>query len=425
MTAAADDSPTGVRVLSPEVVIVGAGPSGLRAAADLAPLVEGEVLVLEREGQAGGIPRHSDHLGYGIRDLKRFTTGPAYARTMRETAARAGATILTDAMATDWAGPRSLLVTSPTGRLQVDAGAVVLATGARERPRAARLIPGDRAHGVYTTGTLQNLVHLKHATVGRRAVVVGAELVSWSAALTLRHVGCRTVLMTTEHPRVDAYWLFHRPGRLALRTEVATRTRVTRIVGRPQVEAVEVEDLDTGERRTVACDTVILTGDWIPDNELARAAGMELDPLSRSPLVDTSLRTEVPGVFAVGNVLHPVDTADIAALDGAAVARHVRAHLDGQVASPDHVRLRVERPLRWVAPGLLRPGGPPPPRGRLLSWSDEYVPAPRLRVGQDGRVVTSRRVAWPAAPGRVFRIPSDILDGIDPHGGDVTIGLDR
>jgi NADPH-dependent 2,4-dienoyl-CoA reductase/sulfur reductase-like enzyme len=277
---------------------------------------------------------------------------------------------------------------------------------------------------VYTTGNLQNLVHLKHGKVGKRAVIVGAELVSWSAAMTLQHVGCRTVLMTTVYPRADAYWLFHRLGRIAFRTQVATRTRLAKIIGRPNVEAVEVENLDTGERRTIECDTVVLTGDWIPDNELARAAGIPLDPASKSPLVDTALRTDLPGVFAIGNALHPVDTADIAALDGAVVAEHVLRHLDGHSPSPDQVRLRAEAPFRWVAPGILRPGDPAPPRKRLLLWTDEYVPVPKLVLEQDDRVVARKRVWWPAAPGRVFRVPSGVLGGINPHGGDVTIHLD-
>lgn len=412
-------------VLTPDVVIVGAGPAGLRAATELAREVPGEVLVLEREREAGGIPRHSDHPGYGMRDLRRFVTGPTYARLLRDKATDAGATILTEAMATDWAGPRSLMVTSPQGLLRVDAGAVVLATGARERPRAARRIPGDRAHGVLTTGTLQNVVHLKHGAVGKRAVVVGAELVSWSAVMTLRHAGCHTELMTTTHPQSESYWLFHRPGRVVFRTELATRTRVTRIIGRPRVQAVEIENLDTGHRRTVECDTVILTGDWIPDNELARAAGIPLDRGTLGPVVDMSLRTERPGVFAAGNVLHPVDTADIAALDGAAVATHVRGFLRGERPGTDQVRLRAEAPLRWVAPGILRSGDAAPPRRRLLLWTDEYVAVPRVVLEQGGRIVARRRVLWPAAPGRVFRVPSDVLDGVDPRGGTVTVRLDR
>ena len=139
------------------VAIVGGGPSGLTAAAALAPQVDGVVLVIEREAETGGIPRHSEHPGYGMRDLKRFMSGPAYAQRLTASALDAGAVLDTEAMVTGWAGERSLQITSPRGVRTVTADAVVLATGARERPRPARLVPGDRPDGIYTTGQLQNL----------------------------------------------------------------------------------------------------------------------------------------------------------------------------------------------------------------------------------------------------------------------------
>jgi thioredoxin reductase len=411
------------QVLTPDVVIVGGGPAGLTAAAALAPRVPGQVLVLDREAQAGGIPRHSDHPGYGIRDLKRFISGPEYARRLTTAATRAGADVRTQATVTGWAGERSLEVTSPQGRLRIDAGAVVLATGARERPRPARLIPGDRPAGVYTTGHLQNLVHLHHGTVGSRAVVVGAELVSWSAVVTLREAGVRTVLMTTEQPTPESYAAFTVPGKALLRVPVATCTKVTRIIGKGRLQAVEVQDLRTGQRRTVECDTLVLTGDWIPDHELARWSGIHLDPGTKGPLVDTALRTSRPGVFAAGNLLHPVDTADVAALDGRHVAGPVLDWLDGREPDGLAVRLRAEKPFRWVAPGLLRPGDPAPARRRLLLWTDQLIRLPRVVITQDGRTLADRRIPWPASPGRVFRIPWSLLRDANPHGGEVTIGL--
>lgn len=412
-------------VLSPTVLIIGGGPSGLRAAAELAPRIQGEVLVLERENAAGGIPRHSDHPGYGIRDMRRFISGPKYAAILHDRAVKAGARIITNATVTDWAGDRAINVTMPSGRIKVEAKAVILATGARERPRTARLIPGDRGQGVYTTGQLQNIVHIKHRPVGKRAVIVGSELVSWSAAMTLQHVNCKTVLMTTEYPKPDAYFLFSGPGKLFFKTKVATRTRVTRIIGKPAVTGVEIENLDTGKRSIVDCDTIVLTGDWIPDNELARAAGINIDPSSKAPIVDAALRTNKNGVFAIGNALHPVDTADVAALDGAAVADHVVSYLAGNLPSADSVSLRAEAPFRWVAPAVLRQNDPAPPRRRLLLWSDKYVPFPTVVLRQNGQIVARRKLWWPAAPGRVFRVPSSLLRGVDWNAGEVTIGLER
>jgi thioredoxin reductase len=405
-----------------DVAIVGGGPAGLTAAAALAGSLN--VVVLERESAAGGIPRHSDHPGYGMRDMVRFLSGPAYARRLVQRADRAE--IRTDTMVTGWAGERTLEVTSPRGRDLIEARAVILATGARERPRPARLIPGDRVAGIYTTGHLQNVVHLEHGTVGRRAVVVGAELVSYSAVLTLKHAKCRTVLMTSEYPSPESYGVFSAVGRTPmLGVTVAARTRVTRILGKLGVEAVEIEHLDTGERRIVGCDTVVLTGDWIPDHELARAGGLDIDAGTLGPTVDSALRTSKPGVFAVGNLLHPVDTADIAALDGRHVAGAVRAYLNGQPTETRGVPLYVEAPLRWIAPTVLRPGDPAPARGRLLTWTGEFTRIPKVVARQDGYVIGRKTLPWPAAPGRVFRIPSSLVDDADRTGGPVTIGVEH
>ncbi|HEU5037294.1 MAG TPA: FAD-dependent oxidoreductase [Nocardioides sp.] len=413
------------RLLRPRVAVVGGGPAGLTAAMNLAARLDGEVLVLEREREAGGIPRHSDHLGYGIRDLGRFTSGPRYAATLRDRALEAGAILRTGATVTDWAGPRAVNVTTPEGRLRVEADCVVLATGARERPRSARLIPGDRGRGVYTTGHLQNVVHLHGGRVGSRAVVVGGELVSWSAVMTLKHAGCRTVLMTSEYPRPESYLAFRIGGRAMFRTPVAAHTRVTRILGRGQVSGVEVQDLRTGGRRVVECDTVVLTGDWIPDNELARSAGIVLDPHTKGPEVDMALRTSVPGVFAVGNALHPVDTADVAALDGAAVADQVVRYLEGAATRSAGLRIRPADPIRWISPQLFAVDGTNPPRDRLLAWVDRFVRLPVVTVRQDGEVRARRRLPWPASPGRVFRIPASMLDDVRRGGGEVTIGIEN
>ncbi len=406
---------------SVDILIIGAGPAGLTAARTLAGRGCGSVLVLDRERDAGGIPRHSDHPGYGIRDLKRFMSGPRYARRLVTAATTAGAEIRTESMVTGWCGPTSVEVTSPTGRYRIHARAVVLATGARERPRTARLVPGDRPAGVITTGQLQNLVHLHHSQIGERAVIVGAELVSWSAVLTLREAGTHVALMTTTHPRPESYGAFNLAGRLALRVPIATRTTVTRIIGKGRVQGVEVQRLDTGDRRVIPCDTVIFTGNWIPDHELARSAHLDMDPLTLGPQVNSGLHSSTPGVFAIGNLIHPVDTADIAALDGRHVADHVQRYLLAAAPPYNTVNVRVQAPLRWISPSLA--GGPndTPPRGRYLLWTDELIRLPRISIHQGGVVLASRVLPWPASPGRVFRIPSSMLGAIDTANGDVTI----
>jgi thioredoxin reductase len=405
------------------VAIVGGGPSGLTAAAALAGRVDGDVLVIEREAQTGGIPRHSDHPGYGMRDLKRFLSGPAYAKRLTAMAQNAGATLETEAMVTGWNGERRLQITSPRGIRTVTADAVVLATGARERPRPARLVPGGRPDGVYTTGQLQNLVHLHHADVGSRALIVGAELVSWSAVLTLREAGCATVGMVSGYPHSEAYAAFRMPGRMLMDGPVITRSGIVAVEGKDRVCAAVVENLQTGRRTTVACDTVVFTGDWIPDHELARTGGLTMDPATRGPMVDAGLRTSSPGVFAVGNLIHPVDTADGAALDGRHVAAAVSGWLEHRDEPPKAVRIRTDGPFKWVAPQLVSPEGGVAARGDLLFWVDEYRRLPKLRAVQDGRTLATKRTPWPAAPGRVYRAPWSLVADADPAGGDVTVSF--
>jgi hypothetical protein len=229
--------------------------------------------------------------------------------------------------------------------------------------------------------------------------------------------------MTTEHARGESYAAFRGPARVALRVPVAVRTRVVRIVGRDVLEAVEVEDLVSGRRRLVPCDVVVLTGSWIPDHELARLGGLRLDPATRGPQVDTELRTSRPGVYAVGNLLHAVDTADVAALEGRHVAETVRRWWDRRTEPAPGIDLRVDPPLRWVAPSLLRPGDRAPARRRLLVWGEEFRSVPRLVARQDGRVVGRRTLPWALAPGRVLHVPWSLLASVDPSGGPVVLGL--
>src|SRR6185503_4135141 len=129
-----------------------------------------EVVVIEREREPGGIPRHARHQGFGLRDLRRPLSGPAYARRYAELAASAGAELRTDTMVTGWSSDGPLELTGPRGRETIEPDALILATGCRERPRSARLVPGSRPEGVMTTGTLQQLVYLKRRRVGERAL---------------------------------------------------------------------------------------------------------------------------------------------------------------------------------------------------------------------------------------------------------------
>ena len=403
-------------------VVVGGGPSGLAAAIELRDLGVSPVTVIERERDAGGIPRHSDHSGFGLRDLRTLLSGPRYAQRYRELADQKGVDLVTETMVTDWEGQRRLKLTGPGGRAEVEPPAVILATGCRERPRSARLVPGSRPVGVMTTSTLQQLVHLQGRKVGRRAVIVGAEHVSFSAIATLAHGGASVAGLVTEQPRHQSLAAFRAGAAVRYRAPVWTRTAVSAIRGTERVEAVELTELESGRSRTVDCDLVVFTADWIPDHELAVMGGCELDPGSLGPLVDPALRTTRIGVFAIGNLLHPAETADVCALDGRHVAPSVAAYLRGPGDWPATVRLTARAPLAWVAPNLLLATGHPPPRDRFLLRSTEFVRRVRLQVRQGGRELWNGRASR-LVPGRSAHIPSGWAAGIDPSGGPVIVAV--
>jgi hypothetical protein len=273
-----------------------------------------------------------------------------------------------------------------------------------------------------TTSTLQQLVHLRGERVGQRAVIVGAEHVSFSAIATLAHAGASVAGLVTDLPRHQSLAAFRVGAAVRYRAPVWARTAVAAIHGSERVESVELTGLDSGTTRTVECDLVIFTADWIPDHELAVMAGCELDPGSLGPLVDQALRTTRPGVFAAGNLLHPAETADVCALDGRHVAPSVAAYLRGEGEWPARVRMTTRDPLAWVAPNLLLAAGHDPPRDRFLIRSREFVRRARVRVRQDGRELWRGRVGR-LVPGRSSHIPAKWAGQVDPAGGPVIVDL--
>ena len=297
---------------------------------------------------------------------------------------------------------------------------VVLATGCRERPRSARLVPGSRPAGVMTTGMLQQLVYLRGLPAGRRALVVGAEHVSFSAILTLAHGGAETVALTTALPRHASLAAFRAGARLRYRVPLWTRTQVTAIHGRPRVEQVELTDLDTGRTRSVDCDTVVFTADWIPEHELAVMAGVELDPATRGPAVDPALRSSRPGVFAAGNLLHGAEQADIAALSGRHVAAGVVHYLEDGEWPHQRVSIVCESPLGWIAPNVV--GTEAPPRARFALRAHDFLRAPQVQMVQGDAVLWSGRFAR-LMPGRSTRVPHGWTARVDPAGGGVRVRL--
>jgi len=408
----------------PEVLVVGAGPAGLTAAHALAAGGVGPVWVVDREAVAGGVPRHCDHTGFGLQDLHRSLRGPSYARHLVARAVGSGAVLRLSTTVAGVAPDGTATLVGPGGLETVHPDAILLATGARERPRPARLVPGDRPAGVFTTGQLQQWVLLADLPVGRRAVVVGAEHVAYSAVLTLRHAGVATVAMVTDLPRHQTVSAFAWVTRRGLRVPLRTSSRVVALHGHGRLEAVAVEDLATGRIDRVEADTVVFTGDWVPDHELARSMEVATDPATRGPRTDGWGRTSRAGVVAAGNLVHPGETAGIAALGGRAVGRRLARDLAagrprGMLPSAGAVTVVVERPLTSVVPGLVDPGDLPE---RLLVRTAVFTGRRLVVARQGGREIGRHRLRH-SVPHRSLGLPGSVLAGAAPDGGPVELTL--
>ncbi len=396
-----------------DVLIVGAGPAGLAAATRVAQ-GGAKVLVLEREQGAGGIPRHCLHQGFGLRDLHIARSGPRYAELRTALALEAGAELRTGADVTGWSDLRELEVTSAAGRERLAADAIVLATGCRERPRPARLIPGDRCAGVMTTGTLQQLVAAGRP-VGSRAVVIGAEHVSYSALATLHHAGVSVAAMATELDRPQTFGAFRIGAAAAFGVRARTGTRLSAIEGDERVACVELTD-SRGRATRVPCDTVVLTADWIPEGELAASGALESARATGGPAADGLGRTSRTGVFAAGNVMHGAEPADVAALEGRDVGGAVLDYLAARRWPAQRLPVAVRAPLRWASPTLYAPDA----SGRLLLRADARLLLALVAVRQGGRLLSLTRLAR-LAPGRAAMLAPGWGDGADPDGGPLTV----
>jgi thioredoxin reductase len=287
-----------------------------------------------------------------------------------------------------------LKYTSPDGLGTIEAKSILLATGVRERPRSARLVPGYRPPGVYTTGSLQRFVYEQRLPVGKRAVIVGAERVSLSVVLTLMHAGVKVLNMITELPHHQLYLPVFLPAKILFadilaRSPILTKTRISNIFGRPHVEGIEVTDLESGKTCLIECDMVVFTGDWIPENELARRGEVETRKPWLGPQVDSHFRTSRVGVFAAGNLLRGVETADWAAFEGRSAARPIVQYLENGSWGRDRLGVQPEAPLAWIYPNVLSPDVRV---DRFWFRSNEFHQNAHLQLTQAGHVLYEKRL---------------------------------
>ena len=346
-----------------ELVIIGGGPAGLAAAVAARNAGIQDVLILERDNELGGILNQCIHNGFGLHTFKEELTGPEYAGRFIEQVKAMEIPYKLNTMVMDLAADKTVTAMNrEDGLFQLHPKAVILAMGCRERPRGALGIPGYRPAGIYTAGTAQRLVNMEGFMPGRKVVILGSGDIGLIMARRMTLEGAEVKVVAELMPYsgglkrniVQCLDDFGIPLKLS--------HTVVDIKGKKRVEGITLAQVENGRpipgtEEFYECDTLLLSCGLIPENELSRSADVALSPLTNGPLVGEDLQTNIPGIFAAGNVLHVHDLVDFVSEEASAAGRHAAAYIQGgcQSAPAKEIKVVCEGGVRYSVPVRICP----------------------------------------------------------------------
>ena len=387
-----------------ELVIIGGGPAGLAAAVAAHNAGIKDILILERDNELGGILNQCIHNGFGLHTFKEELTGPEYAGRFIEQVKELGIPYKLNTMVMDLSADKVVTaMNKEDGLFQLKPKAVILAMGCRERPRGALSIPGYRPAGIYTAGTAQRLVNMEGYLPGRKCVILGSGDIGLIMARRMTLEGAEVKVVAELMPYsgglkrnivqcLDDYGI---PLKLS--------HTVVDIKGRERVEAIVIAEVDEklrpipGTEIEYECDTLLLSCGLLPENELSRAAGVDINPLTNGPRVNEQLETSVPGVFAAGNVLHVHDLVDFVSEEAGAAGRHAAAYIQGAAeVGGKELPIKTEGGVRYTVPVKIRPEALDP-EGKVTI---------RFRVGA---VYQNKRIVIYAGDKQIFTKKRNVL----------------
>ena len=386
-----------------ELVIIGGGPAGLAAAVAAHKAGIRDILLLERDNELGGILNQCIHNGFGLHTFKEELTGPEYAGRFIEQVKELGIPYKLNTMVLDLAEDKTVTAMNrEAGLFQLKPKAVILAMGCRERPRGALNIPGYRPAGIYTAGTAQRLVNMEGYLPGRKCVILGSGDIGLIMARRMTLEGAEVKVVAELMPYsgglkrniVQCLDDFGIPLKLS--------HTVVDIKGRERLEGITLAQVENGKpipgtEEFYECDTLLLSCGLIPENELSRAAGVDINPITNGPAVNESLETSVSGVFAAGNVLHVHDLVDYVSEEAAAAGRHAAAYiLEGKQVAGKTLPIKGVDGVRYTVPVAIRPAAIDP----------EGTVTIRFRVGN---VYTNKRIVVYAGDKAIFSRKRNVL----------------
>lgn len=319
-----------------DVIVIGGGPGGLGAAVEAKRGGARRVVVLERDREAGGILNQCIHDGFGLIRYKTALSGPEYAHRAVQEAEEAGVELWTGCQATRLTAERTVTAVGRGGMRRLQAGAVVLATGCRERTRGMISIPGTRPAGVFTAGVVQNLLNIRDVMVGRRVVILGSGDVGLIMARRLTLEGAEVLAVVEVQPEPMGLARNVSQCLYDFGIPLFVQHKVSEIIGERRVEAVRIARLDgqgepiPGTDWRIDCDTLVLSVGLIPENEVALGAGIALDGHTNGVLTDEFLQTNITGVFSCGNSRSVMDLADYVSGQGECAGRNAALFLRGE-----------------------------------------------------------------------------------------------
>ena len=386
-----------------ELVIIGGGPAGLAAAVAAYKAGIQDILILERDNELGGILNQCIHNGFGLHTFKEELTGPEYAGRFIEQVKELGIPYKLNTMVMDLSADKVVTaMNKEDGLFQLKPKAVILAMGCRERPRGALSIPGYRPAGIYTAGTAQRLVNMEGYLPGRKCVILGSGDIGLIMARRMTLEGAEVKVVAELMPYsgglkrniVQCLDDFGIPLKLS--------HTVVDIKGKERVEGITLAKVENGKpipgtEEFYECDTLLLSCGLIPENELSQAAGVSINPITNGPAVNESLETNIPGVFAAGNVLHVHDLVDFVSEEAAAAGRDAAAFIqEAKQVEGKSLPIKGIDGVRYTVPVAIRPA----------ALDAEGTVTIRFRVGN---VYTNKRVVVYAGEKQIFSRKRNVL----------------